>query len=186
MEEPIFDVLRTKEQLGYDVRCDMSDFFGVLGFSVTVHYQADKFEPQYINQRIEAFLTDFKQILLKLSPADYADFQDSLIRIKQCPDVDLSQEVSRNWSEITSGEYIFDRLYKEVEFIKNTTLDVIIKWFDEHTVGGASFRKVSFQVLGHKPSEDKSSHLDKGNQTFLIKIMKYFIHFDFIKLKILR
>lgn len=43
MEEPLFDVLRTKEQLGYSVFNMMRYTFGVLGYSVTVNCQADKF-----------------------------------------------------------------------------------------------------------------------------------------------
>jgi len=42
MEEPVFDILRTKEQLGYDVYPTLRDTFGILGFSVTVNCQAGK------------------------------------------------------------------------------------------------------------------------------------------------
>ena len=44
MEEPVFDTLRTKEQLGYSVHSTMRDTFGVLGCSVTVKTQVDKFK----------------------------------------------------------------------------------------------------------------------------------------------
>lgn len=43
MEEPVFDMLRTKEQLGYNVFNMMRYTFGVLGFSITVNTQVDKF-----------------------------------------------------------------------------------------------------------------------------------------------
>ncbi len=43
MEEPVFDVLRTREQLGYNVYVTLRNTFGVLGFSITVDFQADKF-----------------------------------------------------------------------------------------------------------------------------------------------
>lgn len=43
MEEPVFDSLRTKEQLGYSVFSMMRYTFGVLGYSVTVNTQVDKF-----------------------------------------------------------------------------------------------------------------------------------------------
>jgi nardilysin len=42
MGEPVFDVLRTKEQLGYQVYSILRDTFGVLGFSVTVTCRAGK------------------------------------------------------------------------------------------------------------------------------------------------
>lgn len=43
MEEPVFDILRTREQLGYNVNATLRNTFGVLGFSVTVDFQAEKF-----------------------------------------------------------------------------------------------------------------------------------------------
>ena len=43
MEEPVFDVLRTQEQLGYNVYVTLRNTFGVLGFSISVDFQADKF-----------------------------------------------------------------------------------------------------------------------------------------------
>lgn len=43
MEEPVFDILRTREQLGYNVYATLRNTFGVLGFSITVDFQADKF-----------------------------------------------------------------------------------------------------------------------------------------------
>lgn len=47
MEEPVFDALRTKEQLGYSVFSMMRYTFGVLGFSITVNTQVDKFRYTY-------------------------------------------------------------------------------------------------------------------------------------------
>jgi hypothetical protein len=38
----VFDVLRTKEQLGYHVCSSVRDTFGIVGFSVTVNCQAEK------------------------------------------------------------------------------------------------------------------------------------------------
>jgi nardilysin len=55
MEEPVFDMLRTKEQLGYSVFSMMRYTFGVLGFSVSVNTQADKFRYYKIIHLYNAF-----------------------------------------------------------------------------------------------------------------------------------
>ena len=39
MEEPCFDILRTKEQLGYSVFSMLRNTFGILGLSITVNSQ---------------------------------------------------------------------------------------------------------------------------------------------------
>ena len=41
---------------------------------------------------------------------------DSLINLKQCADNHLGEEVDRNWWEILSHTYVFDRLQREVRF----------------------------------------------------------------------
>merc|ERR1712150_317971 len=40
MEEPVFDILRTKEQLGYAVYSMLRNTYGILGVSITVNSQA--------------------------------------------------------------------------------------------------------------------------------------------------
>ena len=61
MEEPVFDVLRTREQLGYNVYATLRNTFGVLGFSITVDFQADKFRYEvyliFLNQRTYGLAT---------------------------------------------------------------------------------------------------------------------------------
>ena len=59
MEEPVFDILRTKEQLGYTVFSMLRNTYGILGVSITVNSQATKFSPDHVNERIEAFLKWF-------------------------------------------------------------------------------------------------------------------------------
>lgn len=54
-----------------------------------------------------------EKLLQKISKADLAVFVKSLIDQKTEPDKELSVEVTRNWSEISSGRFEFDRLQKE-------------------------------------------------------------------------
>lgn len=60
--EPCYDVLRTKEQLGYTVSCGMRHTVGVLGFCVLV--QSSTYGVQHILQRIDNFLVRRPQIAL--------------------------------------------------------------------------------------------------------------------------
>ena len=41
MEEPVFDILRTKEQLGYSVYASIRNTYGTLGFVVYVNSQVN-------------------------------------------------------------------------------------------------------------------------------------------------
>ena len=52
MKEPVFNKLRTDLQLGYSVFCSHNLFHGIIGFSVTVEMQANKFRLMLIKSDI--------------------------------------------------------------------------------------------------------------------------------------
>lgn len=165
LEEPLFNILRTREQLGYDVSALTRDTFGILGFSITVVSQFDRFTVDHVDSRIEAFLQTFLKELKKLKSPDFDDVLQSLIKLKQCSDLHLKEEVDRNWEEILNQEYIFDRKSREVEFLKDLKPSVIYKWFNSHVACGnkANFRKVSFQVEGYsKSSKDDTDGIEEN------------------------
>ena len=80
MEEPIFDTLRTQEQLGYAVSMCLRNTYGVFGISVTVNTQATKFTAQHVDKRIEAFFENF--IKEQLTEEAVKEAADSLVKLK--------------------------------------------------------------------------------------------------------
>lgn len=38
----------------------------------------------------------------------------ALVKLKECEDAHLGEEVDRNWFEVVTQQYVFDRLNKEV------------------------------------------------------------------------
>ncbi|KAL6431065.1 hypothetical protein ACFW04_007066 [Cataglyphis niger] len=156
MEEPLFNQLRTKEQLGYDVCCITQNVYGILGYSIIVQTQADKYTTEHVDQRIEEFLkSSFNKILQDLSEDDFDNFKDALIKDKLCADIDLTEEVRRNWNEITNWQYMFDRLEREVLAIKKIKLKNFKKWITNHTLNGINCRKLSIHVVGSKKSNEE-------------------------------
>ncbi|CAL7942606.1 unnamed protein product [Xylocopa violacea] len=158
MEEPLFNQLRSQEQLGYDVFCLLRDTFGILGYSITVYTQADKYSTEHIDTRIEAFLEMFNNTLKQTSEKDLDTAQETLIKLKQCADIHLKEEVDRNWMEITSGDYMFDRIENELSMIENITIDELREWMKSHTINGSNLRKLSVHVIGNAKPTDKENN----------------------------
>ncbi|XP_063896410.1 nardilysin [Helicoverpa armigera] len=154
MEEPVFDSLRTKEQLGYSVFSMMRYTFGVLGFSVTVNTQVDKFSVSYVDARVEAFLKKFSRDIRRLTEKALQATKHSLVQLKHTTDYELKEEVERNWREIVSREYMFHRLYMEADAIEKIKLADVKSWVENHFPTGnkSKFRKLSVQIMGHKSS----------------------------------
>jgi len=123
MEEPVFDTLRTQEQLGYAVSMTLRNTYGVFGLSVTVNTQATKFTADHVDLRIENFFKEF--IASHLTEEEVGEAVSALTKLKLRADVTLEEEVHRNWQEITSKEYIFNRNEKEVAILAEIGLEDI-------------------------------------------------------------
>ncbi|KAK7904770.1 hypothetical protein WMY93_017377 [Mugilogobius chulae] len=146
MEEPCFDFLRTKETLGYHVYPTCRNTSGVLGFSVTVETQATKFNSELVELKIEEFLASFGEKMNALTEEAFNTQVTALVKLKECEDTHLGEEVDRNWAEVLTQQYVFDRLHREITALKQMTKEELVSWFQEHR--GASSRKLSVHVVG--------------------------------------
>uniref|UniRef100_A0A7N6BF20 Nardilysin a (N-arginine dibasic convertase) n=1 Tax=Anabas testudineus TaxID=64144 RepID=A0A7N6BF20_ANATE len=80
----------------------------------------------------------------------------ALVKLKECEDTHLGEEVDRNWSEVVTQQYVFDRLNREIEALKQMTRAELVSWFQEHR--GQNSRKLSVHVVGFG-EEDKEEDL---------------------------
>lgn len=177
MEEPLFNQLRTKEQLGYDVCCITQNVYGISGYSILVQTQADKYTTEHVDQRIEEFLTSsFSKIVRDLSEDDFDNFRDALTKEKLCADIDLLEEVRRNWNEITNCQYMFDRLEREVLAIKRIKFKNLKKWI-KNTVNGFNCRKLSIHVVGSKKSNEDVKEMISESMIILVSIFLCLVYF---------
>merc|ERR1719430_2559330 len=165
MEEPVFDTLRTQEQLGYHVSIQLRNTHGVLGVSVTVNTQATKFTPEHVDERIEAFFENF--IANELTEEKVAEAVAALVKQKLRADVTLEEEVSRNWGEVTSNEFLFNRSEKEVDALGKVNLDqvkaVLQPLIQE--------KKLSVQVVGSSSPDaaQETEDPDSGVEELVLK-----------------
>lgn len=151
MEEPLFDILRTKEQLGYAISCSHRANNGILGFSLTLQIQEEKFTTVAVNERIEKFLReDFVTVLNKLTDEEFETVQSSLIKLKKMQEVEMETENNRLWSEITSSEYLFTRFDLEAEMINRFKKQDVVDFYINSLLKAS---KLSIQVIGNKGSE---------------------------------
>uniref|UniRef100_A0A7M4E2H5 Nardilysin convertase n=1 Tax=Crocodylus porosus TaxID=8502 RepID=A0A7M4E2H5_CROPO len=154
MEEPCFDFLRTKQTLGYHVYPTCRNTSGILGFSVTVATQATKYNSELVDKKIEEFLSCFEEKIKHLSDEAFSTQVTALIKLKECEDSHLGEEVDRNWNEVVTQQYLFDRLAREIEALKSLTKSDLVAWFQVHR---KSERKVlSVHVVGFGKHEGDS------------------------------
>jgi nardilysin len=181
IEEPLFDTLRTKEQLGYSVSCSERDTTGILGFSITVNAQATKHSTEYVDGRIEEFIKQMSQLLANMSPEAFERTKQDLIKTKRCADTHLGEEFYRNWFEIYDEDYTFDRVTQDIKELEQLVIGDVQTWWETHTLHGnkENFRKLSVQVVGSRSSQgnaEKREICDEDenkNSKLTLKFLNY-------------
>lgn len=153
MREPLFNFLRTKEQIGYSVICSSKKDGNSFGLTITVESQEKRHSAYAVDGRIEYFLSNFSHVLEDLDDDDFKMMRRSMIVQKLTPDTDLETEVNRNWNEIRENSFRFDRQEieaRQLELLKKEDLNIFFK----DNFGPESMRKLSTQILANADDDD--------------------------------
>ena len=123
INEPCFNILRTKEQLGYIVFSGVRRASGVQGLRVIV--QSDR-HPEYLDSRIEAFLHSMDEHLEKMSVDEFERNKTALADKRLEKPKKLSARTAKLWSEIVTQLYNFGRDQIEVDELQKITKEDLI------------------------------------------------------------
>ncbi|KAF4021798.1 hypothetical protein G4228_013869 [Cervus hanglu yarkandensis] len=99
----------------------------------------------------------------------------ALIKLKECEDTYLGEEVDRNWNEVVTRQYLFDRLAHEIEALKSFSKSDLVNWFKAHRGPGSKmlsvhvvgFGKYELEEDGTPSGEDSNSSCDVMQLTYL-------------------
>jgi insulysin len=105
LDEPCFDTLRTKEQLGYVVWSQALTLNTIQGFRVIIQSERDC---EYLESRIDKFLTEFEKTLEEMPHDEFEKYKISLVNKRLEKLKNLNEEGARLWHHVTSEEYDFD------------------------------------------------------------------------------
>lgn len=108
LTEPAFNVLRTREQLGYIVSCSAWTLPGASEKGLRVVVQSEK-KPEYLENRVEAFLDEMKTKLEEMSDEEFASHRSGLQKKWLEANKNLAEEVSKYLTHINSGQWDFLR-----------------------------------------------------------------------------
>ncbi|KAL7541746.1 hypothetical protein ACHAXR_011187 [Thalassiosira sp. AJA248-18] len=130
IEEPFYDNLRTKQQLGYIVSSGVKAVDQSRTLIVIV--QSNVAPAEKITSSMIKFLDGVSETLLNpLTSIDIELFVKGLVDKRLEPDKQLAVEVTRNWSEIASGRFQYDRLQSEVGALLAITKQDIVDFWDQ-------------------------------------------------------
>lgn len=169
INEPAFDELRTKEQLGYLVHSGLNKIGDLLSIQFII--QSNHKDPPYLDQSIETFLINYREKLINLAIEELDTHKKSVCDELLEKFKNLNNETSFHWEEIKSGTYFFDRNKEIASYISNNiTLDEVIEFYDSlFSYTSTTRRKLSSQFFG-KDCKYPLNIISPGNvPTILIK-----------------
>ncbi|GAA5990267.1 hypothetical protein JCM5350_000445 [Sporobolomyces pararoseus] len=129
VSEPLFDVLRAKEQLGYIVSSGPRKSIGFMGLRVIV--QSEK-SPIHVEKRIDNFWKEFEKTLIEMKEEEFVKYRES-VRLKKLEDFkNLWQESSHLWINVHSGWLDFEQRWKDAEFINSISKESILEFYKKY------------------------------------------------------
>ena len=126
MWEPIFNRLRTKEQLGYAVDCSTRNTHGVLGFAISVTTASAT--PKHVETRAMRFLRTWVPTIGKMRPSEYAANVAACVSYLLRDDRNAAEESDRNLAEIESRQYVWDRAEREASAMRAISQAELAAW----------------------------------------------------------
>jgi insulysin len=116
LSEPAFNILRTKEQLGYIVGANTWTAPGDNEEGLHIVVQSER-GPVYLEERVEAFLDHMKGVIESMSDEQFAEQKNGLERKWREVAKNLNEEASRYWIQIDSRFLDFLRRKPPVSFM---------------------------------------------------------------------
>ncbi|TPX51820.1 hypothetical protein SeMB42_g00517 [Synchytrium endobioticum] len=169
-QEPCFDVLRTKEQLGYMVFSSVRKMVGNQFIRVVVQSERD---PGYLETRIEAFWVHTKNLIENLGEDDFVRQRTALVNLLLEKPKKLVQEYRRLWSQVSNSQYDFPVEFRLANNVGTLSKSDIIQFMDTYIMKSAPKRTKysthisSAKVLSAELSKEAQQLLNDVNQTVL-------------------
>lgn len=161
-DEPGFDQLRTKEQLGYIV------FTGVRVAATTIGYRViiqSERSPEYLEKRIDAFLTQFGKSLKDMSTDAFESHKSSLINKRLEKLKNLGQESTRFWTHISTEYLDFVQNENDVAHLRVLTKKDLINFFDHYINPTSPARaKLSIHMIAQLSAKSIGDTMDSAEQ----------------------
>ena len=125
-----------------------------------------------MDEKIDEFLfVRFAEWLKEMPDEQFNTSKISLIKLKKIQDPELKTEVDRNWAEVTSVEYLFDRNEREAECLMEFDKNHLMDFYENH-IKIKQLQKLCIQVIGSSVECLKKVDAEEEVKDIRLKIME--------------
>lgn len=166
-ESSFFDILRTKEQLGYIVSSGVSRSDSVQGFKALI--QTDK-PPSVVCEKIDQYFENFTDTLVSMTDKEFKDYVDALAVNKLKKPKKLNEETQNYWDEISCYQFHFRRSKSEVDVLRTLAKSDVIEFYKKFILPSSEHRRnVTIVVLG----KDAQSMTVENKNYEVVDLLKF-------------
>ena len=145
VEQPFYDDLRTRQQLGYIVSSGVRGLGKIRTLAFIV--QSSVAPVEKLTTETLKFMDGIRDRLDKLPKVELGTYVKGLIDRKLEPDKTLAAEVMRNWGEISSARFEFDRVQKEALALLEVNKSDLLEFWDRVYVRPEESRVLITQIV---------------------------------------
>jgi insulysin len=171
-DEPAFDQLRSKEQLGYVVWSGVRPAATTMAYRVLI--QSER-HPDYLEQRIDAFLLKFGETLAKMSIEAFEGHRRSLINKRLEKLKNLESESNRLSGYIISEYFNFFQIDEDVKQLRALSKQDIQDFFEQYIRPKSKVRaKLSVHLLAQaSPPETPAATAEQQKEQLVEMLGQY-------------
>ena len=172
IEEPCFDILRTKQQLGYHVHCYVRETIsGISGLSIYV--QSDK-HPQYLEKKVDEFLRDMEGFIQNMPCIEFQNHIAALASLRWPGYRSHEDDHHYNWNEIINRQNQFKRSVMESEHVKTLTKYDVCEFYKRCIADESPLcRKLSVYVIGNNKTATDVQQMAGAKEIFDMTDLKF-------------
>lgn len=161
-DEPAFDQLRSKEQLGYVVWSGSRYNATTMGYRVIIQSERNA---QYLESRIESFLREFGSTLENMPEEEFEGHKRSVVNKRLEKLKNLGSETGRYWSHV--GSEYFDFLQHETDASQVRTLskEELIAFYRQYIDPASKTRaKLAIHLNAQSGAHAETTSTDKRSR----------------------
>ncbi|KAI0093889.1 insulin-degrading enzyme [Irpex rosettiformis] len=152
MSDPAYNILRTREQLGYITFCGLIVTPGESELVLRILIQSER-SPVYLEERANAFLDEMQGILEEMSGEEFEAHKKGLASKWKEQPKNLNEEASKFWRWIDNGFLEFNHNDTNAELLDDVTKADVLALFKSHVHYSSPTRaKTSLHLASQRPA----------------------------------
>jgi len=164
MEEPFYDQIRTKDQFGYDVSCDVRWSWGIMGFLFSI--VSNNKSAKEATERIDDFLRSFHEQLQRMGANEFIEAKIAVAKEKLEMFNSLNEETDSYWEEIRDGRFEWQVWREEAILLSELTQAEVVLAFKNWLLPNQRRRGFVVQVVGNGDNGSKTDRPEVAMETF--------------------